>query len=579
MLDATPLRNLTVVYLDCQATGANPKQGHLMELAVGVGNGSTPRASALTAHLVRLPNGARIPRRVSSITGITAADLAAGQAPEEVWSTLSAAARLAGDDTEAVVVAHYARFERGFIDHLKKDFATGAEPELRYVCTHEIARRLLPNLPRRGLHALAGYFGEIIPPEKRAAPHVEGTAVVWSSLVAELEARGVTTLGQLQHWLKTTKAPKREKVAPTMSRELRLSMPDVPGVYRMLSRNGAVLYVGKATSLKSRFNSHFVGKLPGRSERNLELMTLAESVDYTETRSALEAALLEADEIKRLNPPYNVALRRHLDADLWYAARDLRTARRRPRPGDLGPFMGDAMPESIVRLQQILTGRRPVRADAISLVAPDRWAPKVSVFTKGYRIFRDTHDLGGRRLSRGWLHRLGAQLWVAYQARRAEEAAAADEADDTALDTGDADANDDRPRSIDWSPEGVAESLEMSVMRAAQLIRRAELLVELADSSMIWEPKNSGDPLRELVIQRGEVVACAPVETRDPCVARVPRRSRATKLQVMDPAMYDRLRVYTTELRRLLSEDRLVALRLGNRPLHPDQIRHRLSWV
>jgi hypothetical protein len=51
----------------------------------------------------------------------------------------------------------------------------------------------------------------------------------------------------------------------------RLEFPNRPGVYRMLSQSGQVLYVGKATSLKSRVNSYFRGQ-KGRDRKKLEML-------------------------------------------------------------------------------------------------------------------------------------------------------------------------------------------------------------------------------------------------------------------------------------------------------------------
>src|SRR4030095_4587149 len=64
---------------------------------------------------------------------------------------------------------------------------------LDVVCTRDIARRLLPNLPRCSLRALAGYFGRAVGALRRSADHVEATAFVWQELVRMLETKGVST--------------------------------------------------------------------------------------------------------------------------------------------------------------------------------------------------------------------------------------------------------------------------------------------------------------------------------------------------------------------------------------------------
>jgi excinuclease UvrABC nuclease subunit len=89
----------------------------------------------------------------------------------------------------------------------------------------------------------------------------------------------------------------------------------------MLRANGDLLYIGKAKSLKMRVNSYFRAKAP-HGEHILEMLTQAQKLDFTLTTSAVAAAMLESDEIKRHSPPYNIALRRR-QRRLVFCARDL----------------------------------------------------------------------------------------------------------------------------------------------------------------------------------------------------------------------------------------------------------------
>jgi excinuclease ABC subunit C len=82
--------------------------------------------------------------------------------------------------------------------------------------------------------------------------------------------------------------------------------PGKPGVYFFKSKKGEVLYVGKATSLKSRVRSYFDLDILGkRGPKILKLMQEFSSIEFTETDSVLEALLLEANLIKTLDPVYN----------------------------------------------------------------------------------------------------------------------------------------------------------------------------------------------------------------------------------------------------------------------------------
>src|SRR5580692_9978066 len=85
------------------------------------------------------------------------------------------------------------------------------------------------------------------------------------------------------------------------------TLPDAPGVYRMLNAAGDVLYVGKAKSLKKRVTSY---ALRGNHNERISRM-IAETAEmlFLTTESESEALLLESNLIKRLKPRYNVSYR------------------------------------------------------------------------------------------------------------------------------------------------------------------------------------------------------------------------------------------------------------------------------
>ena len=81
-------------------------------------------------------------------------------------------------------------------------------------------------------------------------------------------------------------------------------LPNNPGIYLFYSNTKELVYVGKATSLKNRVKSYFIGR---RTPRPIEEM-IHEVVDikYKETDSVLEAIILESVYIKKFKPKYNV---------------------------------------------------------------------------------------------------------------------------------------------------------------------------------------------------------------------------------------------------------------------------------
>jgi len=85
------------------------------------------------------------------------------------------------------------------------------------------------------------------------------------------------------------------------------TLPDAPGVYRMLNAAGDVLYVGKAKSLKKRVSSYARGGV--HADRLTRMVAETAEMLFVTTASETEALLLESNLIKRLKPRYNVSYR------------------------------------------------------------------------------------------------------------------------------------------------------------------------------------------------------------------------------------------------------------------------------
>ncbi len=101
-------------------------------------------------------------------------------------------------------------------------------------------------------------------------------------------------------------APPRLVGAELIADEVR-RLPDSPGVYRMIGEDGAVLYVGKAKSLKKRVIQYAQGRF--HTQRIAHMVHLTRSMVFVTTRTETEALLLEINLIKSLKPRFNVLLR------------------------------------------------------------------------------------------------------------------------------------------------------------------------------------------------------------------------------------------------------------------------------
>ncbi|MDQ3980781.1 MAG: excinuclease ABC subunit UvrC [Actinomycetota bacterium] len=114
------------------------------------------------------------------------------------------------------------------------------------------------------------------------------------------------------------------------------TIPDAPGSYQFKDRDGRVIYVGKAKSLRSRLSNYFVNPatLPPRTA---QMVAAAESVEWIQVRNDVEALLLEYSLIQEHRPRFNIRLRDDKSypflaitlSDQWPRAMVMRGARRK----------------------------------------------------------------------------------------------------------------------------------------------------------------------------------------------------------------------------------------------------------
>jgi hypothetical protein len=196
-----------------------------------------------------------------------------------------------------------------------------------------------------------------------------------------------------------------------------------------------------------------------------------------------------------------------------------------------------------------------------------RWRPDPATFEAGYARLCAVHpelsrqDLGAHDR----LLRLGTRLW--REGRRDR-------------DVDEEDANEAGRGLAVWSREFVQVSLEWLALRAALARRRAIWLTRLFDSSVVWrEPGDSCTRL--IVIKNGEVTLSAAVDaTAPPPIPPGYRRPVAARREAFTLVSFDRLRVLTTELKRLIAAGAPVTLRLGVGPaLDEPRLASVLWWL
>ncbi len=548
-----PLTDLDVLAMDCQTTGATPLSGCLVEVGWARVNPSRDSCASPETCLICLPEGQVLSPRIQKLTGIRPDELMSAVPACTAWERLIAAAQdIRGrSGGSCIAVIHYARFERPFLEQWHETCAPETPFPFDIICTHGLARRLLPGLPRCGLRALAGYFGMGLPGEKRCAPHLAATELIWQQLVAYLADQGMEDLAALKDWLRSAPAPARVPRAYPMPAERHRGLPDQPGVYRFRRSNGDLLYVGKAKSLKHRIGSYFQGRRR-HPEHILEMLTQAVDLDYTATATALEAALREAEDIQSKAPEYNVQLQPGGQPPVFSSRDFQQTGLAGEGALPLGPWPSQTALEPLAALVRCLasdSGDVEWTDEAICkhFGLPPATVPPPGIFIDGLSLFQRRNSLSGHQKDiarRLLIH--GAEWWRLARESLPEE------------------ASEEGPVGGEeraWSPDDVARFLEGVVRRGAFYLRRGRWFSLLCEATLQWRLPGDGTATASLALQGGRIAFAG--LTDSPGHLPPPANHLWTPPErrvCFDGPTYTRLRVLTTELRRLVSEDRRVRL-------------------
>jgi hypothetical protein len=518
--------------------------------------------------------------------------------PKRAWKKLRRAAKktaAAGKNKLCPTVIHFSRFEEPYLRHLQQMYSPGHPFPFDIICTHQIIKILLPQLPRKGLRAVAGYFGHSVPELRRCASHIGATIFTWAKVVELLgEFHGIRTLSELRDWLEAAKQQKKINSKSKgrrypMKAESRRGLPDQPGIYRMLRSNGDLLYIGKAKSLKQRVGSYFQ-KSAKHGERTLEMLTQAQELDITITRSALEAALLESDEIKQHAPPYNVALRQR-NREIVFFSRDLRKIS--ATAGEehlLGPLPSTESLSAFAAIAALLAeggvGSMKNDSPALLLDMPAEYSPGLPCFLQGVDLFKQRHTIvleeSGEDKMVYNLMRLGKQ----FRREKLEELAlaGAEEENGAADETAAGEEIEEAERV--WTAEAVASMMEGIIRFGAHLIRRSRWFCLLSESELSWK-EIIGKEERFLRVRFAGGRITAREDSNTGVVAGFPEppgygKSFLQRRQSFDLSTYDRMRVVTTELRRVIAENSGTEVQLCLRPaavFGKKELTELLKWV
>jgi DNA polymerase III subunit epsilon len=290
-----------LVFVDLETTGGTPAYHRITEVGI-----------------VRMQNGelldewsslvnpeCAIPPYIQAFTGISSEMVIDAPRFADIASTVLD--KLRG----AVFVAHNARFDYSF---LRSEFRKlGIDYTADVLCTVKLSRRLFPEHPRHNLDAVMERHGLACSARHRALGDAGVLRDLWLKLGKEVPAETLA-IAAAHAMLAVPKLPAH------LPAGLADELPDGPGAYRFFGEDGALLYVGKSTSLRTGVLNQLGNEHAG--SRDHTLAALVRRVDWVPCAGELGAMLLESDWIRSKNPPYNRRVKSQADAATLVPAAD-----------------------------------------------------------------------------------------------------------------------------------------------------------------------------------------------------------------------------------------------------------------
>lgn len=282
----TPLHQVPFVILDLETTGGSANFEEITEIGAVKMLGGEVLGEFQT--LVNPRRG--IPPMITVLTGITQSMVI--EAPP-IEAVLPAFLEFCGD---AIVVGHNVRFDLSFLNAACERLGYQRFSK-QFLDTLSLSRRLIRSEVRNlKLSTLARYFSAPVQPTHRALDDAKATAHVFHKLLELVGTLGVTGLEDLFDLPRAKGSPNYGKI------KLADELPRRPGVYLFKDRHNEVIYVGKATNLRSRVRSYFYGD-NRRTITNM-LNELVE-IDHVPCLTELEASIIELRLIHAHIPRHN----------------------------------------------------------------------------------------------------------------------------------------------------------------------------------------------------------------------------------------------------------------------------------
>lgn len=191
---------------------------------------------------------------------------------------------------DCVLVAHNALFDNRI---LTTEFdRLGYKFERETICTVELSRKLLPDMPSYSLGKLVNSLGIPLTDRHRARGDAQATVALFKLLLEKDNEKEIIK--------QSLKKPGRRKIQPRLL-DIIEPLPADIGLYYIHNEKGDIIYVGESTNIRKSVTRHFTGQ----NRKSKRIQREVRSVSYEKTGNKLIAQLKKPEIISRNNPQYN----------------------------------------------------------------------------------------------------------------------------------------------------------------------------------------------------------------------------------------------------------------------------------
>ncbi len=273
--------------VDIETTGNTFRGNRITEIAIFVHDGK----QVVNEYTTLVNPECEIPFHITALTGIDNEMVASAPTFDQIASKVYEITK------DAIFVAHSVNFDFNVI---KYEFELlGISFQRKKLCTVRLSRKLFAGLPSYSLGKLCGSLGIPLHDRHRARGDAAATVILFEWLQQQKDAQKV-----FDSFIKDNS--RQATLPPLLDKKVVNNLPERPGVYHFMDKNGETIYVGKAKNIKKRVLQHLYDK----TNKEMQMCREVADITFETSGSELVALLMESAAIKKQYPKYNSAQKR-----------------------------------------------------------------------------------------------------------------------------------------------------------------------------------------------------------------------------------------------------------------------------